>query len=82
MILEDDFSRICESRTDCSKLYEDFGTVLAVFHHALYRFQMTDGSGQAIDNGPCLCMFVGVVMFMSYLLLMGMYGRIILCMTQ
>jgi hypothetical protein len=72
MILEDDLGRVTKSGSYRGKLRQNLRTVTAFLHHALHEFKVSDGSGEPVDNGPCLCvrMRVRVRLLVSVLMLM------------
>ena len=62
MVLQNDLGRAAQCRAYRSELDQNLRTVTTVFHHALHRFEMPDGTGKAIDDGLGLRMDMPVGM--------------------
>ena len=73
MIFQDDFCRAAEGRANGSKLNEHVGAVLSVLDHPSYMLQMSDCTGQPVQNGFCLCVRVGMPVGMGRAVLMGVF---------
>lgn len=83
MILQDHFSGVVKSGTDGCQLDQNFRAVTALFNHAFHFFQVTDRSGEAIDDGflifvdmtvvmgDAMLVEIGVIVFMGFFGCMG-----------
>ena len=60
VILEDDLAGVGQGRADSGQLDEDFGAVLAILHHFAHPLQVTDGTGEAVQNRFGVGMAMGV----------------------
>jgi hypothetical protein len=83
MILQNHLSGVVQRRTDSRQLNQHFGAVITLFHHPLDLFQVTDGSGKAVDDsflvfvnmtvavGNAMGMEIGMVVFVIMRMLVG-----------
>lgn len=60
VILKDELAGVVDGRSYGGNLHQHFGTVPAVFDHALDGLEMADGPGKPVEHG--LGVFVGMVM--------------------
>ena len=77
VVLQDYFTGAVDSGPHGGKLDQHIRTVLPVFHHPFDRFQMSDGTGKAIEDRLGL----GVLMVMRRKGLCGGSLRMGLCVT-
>ena len=84
MILQDYLTGVVQSRAYRCQLDQHLGAILALFHHALYLFQVADGPGKAVNDrflvfvdmavgmGDAVGMHIGMVVFVIMMVVMGM----------
>ena len=65
MILQNDLADIVDGRLDRCQLYQHLTAVSAILHHFLHAFQMTDESGQAVDNSFAVFVDMGMAVVMA-----------------
>lgn len=51
MVFQDHLAGVIEGGADSRKLHQHFGAVLTCLHHCLHLFQMTQGTGNPVDDG-------------------------------
>ena len=82
VVFQDHFGGVVDGGFDGGELDQDFAAVAAVFYHAFDGFHVTDGPGQAVQDGLGVLVGVGmsvtVTMRMSILMavLMRMLFRV------
>lgn len=60
MVLQDDLSGIVQGGTHRRQLHQHLRAVVALLHHPFHLFQVSDGPGQAVDNGLLILMHMAV----------------------